>query len=157
MVEQGGSQLKQVLPNTNPWAGGKDPQGDCHTCTQGGGQDRKEDWFRRNIMYEARCGVCEDKVEKEADEKGGKSKKKERPKFGEKYKEENVYVGETSRTLYERCKEHIKAGRYKKEDSFIAKHWEEKHPEKKEMPEFRFKIASATETHCPGRLVKVSV
>ena len=48
-------------------------------------------------------------------------------------------MGESSRSLYERTKEHIKDGRDKAEDSHIAKHWEQCHAGE-DMPEFRFKI-----------------
>ena len=51
----------------------------------------------------------------------------------------NVYVGETSRSLFERAREHIKDGEAKTEDSHISKHWEQEHPGEP-MPEFRFKI-----------------
>ena len=51
----------------------------------------------------------------------------------------NIYVGETSRSLYERSKEHVRDGKKRVEDSHIAKHWDEFH-QVEEMPEFRFRI-----------------
>ena len=51
----------------------------------------------------------------------------------------NIYVGETSRSLYERTKEHIRDGKNRAPDSHIAKHWDEHHKEES-MPHFRFKI-----------------
>ena len=36
VVEMAGSQLSQVLPNTNPWGGQGCSRQDCHTCNQGG-------------------------------------------------------------------------------------------------------------------------
>ena len=139
MVEQGGTQLRHLLPNTDPWSGSRCPRDDCPTCTQGGKETRKDNCFRRNILYEARCGLCVDKREQELKEEHGRKTKKKR-KFGELFEEENVYVGETSRSIYERSKEHLKAGRERQENSFIAKHWQDCHPELQEPPEFRFKI-----------------
>ena len=71
---------------------------------------------------------------------GGAKKKEKRPKFGEKIEGKNIYVGESSRSLFERSKEHIKSGEEKREESFIAKHWQESHPDMRKVPEFRFKI-----------------
>ena len=48
-------------------------------------------------------------------------------------------MGETSRSLYERSREHVKDGADRTEDSHIAKHWEQVH-KGEPMPEFRFKI-----------------
>ena len=53
MVEQGGSQLKHLLANTNPWAGGMCGRKTCPTCYQGGERKQNEDCFRRNVFYEA--------------------------------------------------------------------------------------------------------
>ena len=131
MVEMSGNQLGQLLPNTNPWAGEKCGRDNCHPCNQGGDREKKEDCFRRNILYESRCGVCEDK--------NGGEKKAKRLKVGESLPEKNVYVGETSRTLFERCQEHIRDGRAGAEESHIARHWEEHHSDES-MPEFRFTI-----------------
>ena len=132
MVEMGGSQLSQLLPNTNPWARAGYIRLDCHTCQQGGTQERKEDCFRRNILFECRCGRCEDR-------QGGEPKRKRQRKDDKKIEGKNIYVGETARSLYERTKEHIRDGRNETPDSHIAKHWEECHAGE-DMPEFRFKI-----------------
>ena len=65
IVEMGGTKLGQALPNTNPWAGSGCSREDCHTCHQGGlgERDKKEDCFRRNILYESRCVKCSDEEE----------------------------------------------------------------------------------------------
>ena len=84
--------------------------------------------------------LCEDK---KREEDGKHSKKRKRKKFGEKLDGENIYVGETSRSIFERAREHIKAGSEKKEESFIAKHWEENHPELENPPRFRFRIVKS--------------
>ena len=134
MVEMAGTSLGQTFSNRNPWAGAGCSREDCHTCHQGGKQDKKEDCFRRNILYESRCGVCEDRREMAGGTKS--SKKRKRTDLTE----PNIYVGETSRSLYERTKEHIRDGQNRAEDSHIAKHWEQAHAGE-EMPEFRFIIA----------------
>ena len=134
MVEMGGTQLAQLLPNTNPWSGAQCGRAECHTCHQGGGEEKRLDCFKRNVLYESRCGVCEDKE--------SQSKNRNRSKLGERVKGEYIYVGETSRIMYERCKEHINDGKTGKDDSHIAKHWEERHPGEA-MPEFRFRMVKS--------------
>ena len=98
MVEQGGSQLKQLLSNTDPWSGEKCPRADCPTCNQSGDScsEKKDNCFRRNILYEASCGLCEDKRK---EEEGEKPKRRKRRKFGELLDGQNIYVGESSRSL----------------------------------------------------------
>ena len=49
---------------------------------------------------------------------------------------EGVYIGETSRSLYERSKEHVA-------DAKSLKHWLLSHEEDKEQPEFIFKKISS--------------
>ena len=89
MVEMAGSQLSLNLPNTNPWAGAECTRLDCHTCNQGGKNDRKEDCFRRNILYESRCGMCEDR-------NGGEEKRKRMKRTDTKIPGKNIYVGQTA-------------------------------------------------------------
>ena len=54
-----------------------------------------------------------------------------------------VYVGESSRSMYERGKEHRKDGKDKAEDSHQWKHWALEHPGLDGDPQFRFKIVSS--------------
>ena len=95
VVEMGGTSLGQTFSNINPWAGAGCKRDDCHTCHQGGKNDKKEDCFKRNILYESRCGTFEDRNVINI-----KSKKRKNNDQGEK----NIYVGESSRSLYERTK-----------------------------------------------------
>ena len=135
MVEMGGTQLGQHFSNTDPWGGAGCERIDCYTCTQGG-EERKEDCFKRNILYESRCSKCKEEQELEEQVQGGPQNKKN--KFNP--KERGVYVGESSRSLYERTKEHLEDARKDTPDSHIRKHWRECHPEDEQMPHFRFKI-----------------
>ena len=64
-----------------------------------------------------------------------------RKRGGVDWEETGIYVGESSRSMYERTKEHIADARAGNEDSHIAKHWAEQH-RGEDMPKypFRFKI-----------------
>ena len=66
-----------------------------------------------------------------------------------------MYVGETSRSFYERCKEPLRDGLKREEDSHIAKHWEGCH-QGEEISTFRFKIVKSFKD-CLSRPVSESV
>jgi hypothetical protein len=133
IVESGGSQLRQVLPNTNPWAGLKCGRSKCWTCGQN--DETVINCFKRNVLYESHCTWCnppeEDKEKSgKVGGKGGEDKKLE---------DRAVYVGETSRSLFERTGEHLADALKRKPDSHIRKHWDDAHPGS-EMPPFTFTI-----------------
>ena len=79
-----------LLPCTNPWGPTDCGRADCVPCGQEG--EQRINCKKRNILYESECLVCkeEKKAGKENDQMDGKG----------------VYVGESSRSLYERAKEH---------------------------------------------------
>ena len=80
VVEKSGTTLTELLVRANPWAGLKCGRADCWPCETGGEKDSR--CFKRNVLYETRCHPCA--------EEGL----------------EVVYIGETSRTGYERGGEH---------------------------------------------------
>ena len=125
VVENAGSALKMILPSTNPWGSSDCKRADCVICSQG--DEEIQDCRRRNILYENRCTVCH--VGKE----------------GEEFKKDGlgIYVGESSRSLYERSKEHEKDRNDEEEDSHQMKHWVLDHPELDAPPKFKFKIISS--------------
>ena len=91
VTEMAGSQLRRILPNTNPWHGRDCGRYRCVSCAQG--TDKLEDCKRRNILYKSSCMECNppDTLYK----KGAKLNNCE-----------GVYVGESGRSLYERIGEH---------------------------------------------------
>lgn len=104
ILEVGGRSMKRILQRSNPTAVPGCEEQDCLACypERGKGGDCR----RNNINYEIECQLCP----------VGK-----RP----------VYIGETSRNLYTRAKEHLSSERRKpgdeEESSFICKHMEEHH------------------------------
>ena len=101
-VEYGGRTVKSKVQKSNPTANPGCNNGDCLACQNGGGQGGN--CLRSNVLYELGCNLC-----------SGAS--------------QCVYIGETSRNLYTRGKEHI--GKYlsqkQNNESFIKKHQIEKH------------------------------
>jgi hypothetical protein len=138
-VESGGTALKQHLPCTNPWQGSKCGRDNCWTCEQG--DDKVQNCHKRNILYESHCTLCEDKTD-------GSERKKGKRKDG-RLDGEGYYVGESSRSIFERAGEHIADAKKRKEDSHIRKHWDSVHPGGS-MPHFNFKVV-ATFSDCLTR------
>ena len=66
-----------------------------------------------------------------------------------------MYMGETSRSLFERTAEHLADAWKRKPDSHIRKHWDEAHLGK-DMPPFKFKIVQ-TFQDCLTRQVSEAV
>ena len=129
MVERGGVKLSELLPNSNPWAGGNCGRTGCVTCGQGG--ERLPDCFKRSILYESACVTCNPGGEMPEDKNGGLVDKRLEP---------SIYVGETSRSIFERAAEHWKDARGQHEDSHMFKHWAIHHGGMGNM-DFKFNIA----------------
>ena len=56
VVERAGTCLKNILPNTNPWAGEHCSRAECVTCNQE--SEERPDCFKRNLVYENICTLC---------------------------------------------------------------------------------------------------
>jgi hypothetical protein len=131
IAESAGSALGILLPSTNPWGASDCERADCVICKQG---DRKRiDCKRRNVLYENRCEICNE------DQQDGK-KKKSTTSIASLKDGKGIYVGESSRSLHERAKEHEADKRKRSEDSHQVKHWLCDHPELLEPPKFKFSM-----------------
>ena len=95
VVERAGTSLKNLLPNTNPWAGAHCSRTECITCNQGA--EELQNCTKRNLLYENVCLECNPEAWKKGELK---TINKDIP---------SVYVGETARSVQERAKEHWEA------------------------------------------------
>ena len=100
------------------------------TCHQGDKQ--VINCRKRNILYESECTLCE------ADKKAGKGKEEHSLQDGR-----GVYVGESSRSIYERAKEHESDRNKNAEESHQIKHWLTSHEDLLAPPKFKFKIVTS--------------
>ena len=100
VVEGGGRTVKSIAQKSNPTASPGCGYPDCIACQ--GGQGSGGNCLRNNVQYEVRCGTCPEETP-------------------------SVYIGETSRNLYTRAKEHQHKRKKKDEKSFMANHQAEKH------------------------------
>ena len=111
VVERTGTSVRNLLPNTNPWAGSHCSREDCVTCNQG--TEVLPDCKKRSLVYENICLECNPGAAKPGDLKE-EDTNKDIP---------SIYVGETARSVMERSKEHWDDFKSRKPDSHILKHW----------------------------------
>ena len=98
------------------------------TCSQGG--DKLQNCRQRNILYESKYTICNpaDDIKKKED------------KLQNLKTQTGVYVGETSRSIFERAGEHWRDACSGKEESHMVKHWQATHPELESMPKFKIEV-----------------
>ena len=115
VVESAGTKLSDIFSNKKIWQRNACGRKHCHPCRQE--SEKKEDCSTENILYESRCKEC-----------NGKEKGKEEGDLRDSRKEPSIYVGESSRSLMERSKEHHDDYKKNKEESHMSKHWANSHP-----------------------------
>ena len=77
----------------------------------------------KNVVYMSVCVLCD-----------------QEHKHNPQGKHNGCYIGETSRTLYERVGEHLASLRRWEYASFMFKHWALNHPEMTSPPKFKFSV-----------------
>ena len=80
VIETGGIAMKSLLQKSDPWAGGKCGKQDCFPCK---GEKSGGDCERNSVTYRIVCKTCEEN------------------------NQVAHYIGETSRNMYSRGKEHL--------------------------------------------------
>jgi hypothetical protein len=122
--EAGGIKLAGLF-STNLSRGAHCQREDCQPCNAG--EEKRQNCKLSNILYESKCELCN------ATEEDGKTSQVVENREG-------IYIGETSRSLYERSREHVRDATDFKEGSHIIKHWLSNHPETLKRPQFKFTI-----------------
>ena len=113
VVERAGGALRDQFPTTTLWDGSSCDRMDCTTCNQGA--EKLPNCRKSSLVYENVCLNCNPGAGSKGELKGVRD---DIP---------TLYVGETSRTVFERSKEHWEAWRSRKEESHIRKHQELEH------------------------------
>ena len=121
IVERSGVQLNRLFqrvqtPRTCHWI-------DCPVCTHSEAKGNTK-CRSSNVVYEARCLECAELAKQGLISEA----------------EVGVYIGETSRTLIERSREHVKCAEDLNTDSFITKHWSTRHSALNEYPRMQFSV-----------------
>ena len=121
LVEQSGIQLARLFsraftPKRCHWS-------DCPTCGEHDGKGSSK-CKSSNLVYEGVCLECMFQVENGLRKKDTVGR----------------YIGESSRTLSERSREHCRGAKAMDPDNFIIKHWALQHSDLDECPKMRFKV-----------------
>ena len=131
IVERTGRRLVDLLHTADPWQGRDCGRPKCLLCWTKlkTGKDLTQDCTKRCIVYQTWCITCEEK-EKEKIENSEDLDEKEK-----KEKIKNIklftYIGESSRSMYERGLEHVTAMEEMKPDSHMLKHYLDEHEDLK--------------------------
>ena len=140
VVEKAGDNLIDLLHRSNPWSG-QDCQRDlclhCQTKAKTG-KYKTQDCTKRNCIYETWCMNCQGEEEKRIQEESGgdEKKSKEMMKRMKLYK----YIGETSRSVYERSWEHVHSMEQLHTNSHMLKHALEKQGEEEDLGKIQFGV-----------------
>ena len=111
VVERSGGSLQAMFPLNSLWDGSSCGRtNDCITCYQG--MEEPPNCTKQSVLYENICAVCVP---------GAKGSKPVEDKDLDPFKAV-LYVGESSRSIQERSKEHWEDVRGKKEDSHMIRH-----------------------------------
>ena len=137
IVERSGTKLIDLIHKADPWEGQDCGRDKCILCEtkQKTGKFLSQDCHKRCIVYETWCLTCEERGRKaiEEDENLDEETRNRKMREMKVYK----YVGESSRSFYERGLEHLRDLEELKMDSHMLKHYFEKHGEE-EMEEMKF-------------------
>ena len=120
--EAGGIQLARLF-STDLGKGQPCGREECQPC---GRQDDEKipNCKQSSIVYESSCQICN----------------KDNIRTGQETGRQGIYLGETSRSLFERNREHLKDAADFDEGSHMIKHWLTSHEEEENCPDFKFRI-----------------
>ena len=117
VVERSGRSLQSLFPLTSLWDGAAcGRKDDCTTCYQGA--EMLPNCTRQSILYENVCSRCVPKAKEDKELRDEDLGRGEHPK---------VYVGETSRSITERSREHWASYRGGGGDNHMWRHQEMVH------------------------------
>ena len=120
IVEKGGKPLSNLFPKS--LSSNKCHRNDCIPCSNVSIKSSSLCKVK-SVVYEGVCNMCEEthRLDRSQPHKG-------------------KYIGQTARTLYERCDEHVKSYKRMDKSSFMFKHWATCHSDVLDPPVFSFKV-----------------
>ena len=140
IVERTGTKLVDILTSSNPWQGQDCTRKNCLLCHTKTRTDKltSQDCSKRNIVYEITCTTCEQKELEEIENSELDDKiKLDKKNNLQLYK----YIGESSRSSYERGWEHINDLTTLNPRSHMLKHILAEHPKQDILSiEFSMKV-----------------
>ena len=128
IVERTGTQLQDLLTRSNPWKGYDCERENCLLCytKQRTEKHKSQDCHQRNVVYETRCLDCQDMEYTKIENMDIPDKEKKDLKSKVKL---SIYIGETSRSTFERGWEHLNDLTTLSSKSHMLKHILTDHPD----------------------------
>ena len=127
IVERGGSKLEDLLHRSDPSQGQDCERQGCLLCSTKlkTGKNTSQDCSKRNLVYKTYCITCRNRDTEKIEQEFGQDKKRLKEELGK--MRLHLYVGETSRSSFERGQEHQKDMRQLKPASNILRHALDQH------------------------------
>ena len=142
--EGGGIKLKDRLMKTDPFPRQRCFREDCPVVSRSG-ESCNETCFQGHATYEARCKECKRKRDEAVSSRVA----------NDDIPDDCVYIGETSRGLYERHRTHDQKFRSRNGAGFMFRHSEEEHKDSKEV-KYQM-LRTATDRDPMRRVIRESV
>ena len=127
IIERTGVKIQDMLTKSNPWQGQDCLRQNCLLCNSKTrtGKATSQECMKRNIVYETTCATCEKmQLEELENSELGEEEIKDKKRKLVLYK----YIGESSRSAYERGWEHINDLTRLSPKSHMLKHVLSQHP-----------------------------
>ena len=121
IVEKAGKKLEDLITGKDPWKGQDCGRPNCFLCSTKilTGKEQNKDCTKKNVVYEIVCLTCEDREKEKVENlELDDEKKAELMRNVRKHK----YIGETSRSMYDRGFEHLDKLASLNSNSHMLKH-----------------------------------
>ena len=113
LVEKNGVKLENLLVKRDPYVGWACGRQDCTCCKAKPRRNQKDNCNKQNVLYVARCDLCQEEAICQEDSEDGEDAGPYR--VGE-------YVGESCKSIYTRSKKHVDSYRLLDPRSFMLRH-----------------------------------
>ena len=130
--ERTGIQLEKLLTKSNHWAGEDCLRAECLMCETRleTGKGKGQNCSSRSMLYETWCETCQQRDTEKAEAEGNNAE--DVPLY--------KYIGETSRSGFERGQDHLRDCRLMSTGSHVLKHYLDRHAEEPmEVMKFRMR------------------
>ena len=127
IVERSGSKLEDLLHRSDPFKGQDCDRPGCLLCETKNytGKNGTQECSKRSLVYKIYCITCKERDIEKIKERVGPDKKKQEEEI--KKMRLHLYIGETSRSCYERTQEHQNDMQQLKPSSHMLQHVLDQH------------------------------
>jgi hypothetical protein len=127
IVERSGTKLEDLLHRSDPFKGQDCTRQNCMLCLTKNhtGKNTTQECSKRNLVYQIYCITCKERDIEKIKDAGGEDKKRTQEQI--KNVRLHKYIGETSRSCFERSQEHKNDMHQLKPSSHMLRHALDQH------------------------------